>query len=249
MGDLQVIGAGLPRTGTASLRAALEILGYGKCYHMYEVLLLTDRSKQWISAFQQLERGETVDWRPIFAGYQSGVDSPVGDVYIELAKQFPEAKVILTHRPKDQWLKSVNESIMKIFTLPYGIATWWIPELYWQRQMCKDYLFTTWQTKYQAFDKKGKLSADVMDQRVAEAKKAIPKERLLVYQVQEGWEPLCKFLNVPIPSVAFPRVNDKDEIGRFILRSMLKGMLRWLYVVGASGGVLAVLWAQRGRWV
>jgi hypothetical protein len=135
--------------GTASLRAALEILGFTKCYHMYEVLLRTERSKQWISAFQQLERGETVDWRPIFAGYQSGVDSPVGDVYIEVAKQFPEAKVsarrrtsrrrtetealslqvILTHRDKEGWLKSVNESIMKIFTVPYGIATWWVPEV------------------------------------------------------------------------------------------------------------------------
>lgn len=119
MSDLKVIGAGLPctgepfphpctpfppltsltfplpsrRTGTASLRAALELLYHTKCFHMYEMLLSAQVSKEWIGAFEQLERGETVDFGPILAGYGCGVDSPIGDVYVQLAKQYPEAKV------------------------------------------------------------------------------------------------------------------------------------------------------------
>ena len=106
---LKVIGAGMGRTGTESLKLALEQLGFGKCYHMYELIKDNSRFPCWL----QLEKGEVPDYAVLFDGYQSAVDFPAALYYREFMKQYPDAKVILTVRDAGSWYDSASKTILK----------------------------------------------------------------------------------------------------------------------------------------
>lgn len=130
--------------GTASLKQALEILGYAPTLHMFDLWQSAEQSKQWMVACRRIAEGEKVDLRPLVAGYGSGVDTPVSDVFIELAEQFPEAKVgselfsfgradlssqvVLTHRPSADWYKSYV-AMSSVLGSSYALWTYWIPEV------------------------------------------------------------------------------------------------------------------------
>src|ERR1700761_9233565 len=118
--SLQVIGAGFGRTGTMTLKTALEQLGLGPCHHMYEVILHPEQAPFW----ERATRGENVDWEEVFANYRSSCDWPSCAFYKELAERYPQAKVILTLRDPKAWFKSVSNTIMVSFkgpmTLPDG---------------------------------------------------------------------------------------------------------------------------------
>ncbi|ORY90767.1 P-loop containing nucleoside triphosphate hydrolase protein [Leucosporidium creatinivorum] len=229
----QVIGAGLPRTGTASLREALQILGFGPTTHMFECWNSAELSKQWMVACRRIAEGDkNVDLRPLVEGFGSGVDTPVSDVFIELAEQFPEAKVVLTHRPAKDWFKSYCTMSQ---SLGSSYAFW----CYWQRQMSMRGILPLWLSKY------GSFGEHMMAARIEEAKKNIPAERLLIFQVQEGWEPLCKFLNVPIPDQPFPRVNDTNAVASYIHDKVKAGRRRWFWVLaGVSAAATAYYWIR-----
>lgn len=192
---LEIIGAGMGRTGTASLKVALESLGIGHCYHMTEVLKRPEYTRDWINAAKG-----NADWDKIFNGYAATVDNPGCNFWKELTDYYPEAKVILTVRDADQWFNSTNETIHSvefasfIKNSPFG-------------EMVQKTVFDMMEDRMQDRD----YMVDFFKNRTKEISDHIAPKRLLVYQVSEGWEPLCTFLNIPVPDAEFPRINSRDE--------------------------------------
>lgn len=210
---LKVIGAGFGRTGTLSLKTALEELGYGKCYHMTELLQHPHRIIEWEKASQ----GQPVDWDVIFDGYQATVDYPSYRYYRQLMDYYPNAKVILTIRDAESWYESTLNTIYGVkpslfqkllmtFKLPFSSKLRKIVRIF--KMADADLWFGDLQGNFE--DKKFAISH--YNQHNEEVKRIVPPERLLVYSVKEGWEPLCRFLNVPIPTdKPFPKVNSRTE--------------------------------------
>lgn len=196
---LSVIGAGFGRTGTLSLKLALEQLGFAPCHHMTEVFANLGQAATWLAA----GRGEAVDWDTLLEGYKASVDWPSCHFWRELAAHYPDAKVILSKRDPHRWYKSISNTI---FPAMKGDASDEEP-VRTVMTMAND-LITR-----KTFD--GDLSEahvlDVLARHEAEVKRTIAPERLLVFDVAEGWEPLCDFLDVPVPETPFPRTNSTEE--------------------------------------
>jgi hypothetical protein len=191
---LSVIGAGFGRTGTMSLKLALEQLGLGPCYHMMEVFKNPKAPGYW----EAVADGETPDWELIFEGYPATVDWPNATYYAELADAYPEAKVILTKRDSEAWFKSTQATIFKRdVTNPTNdferMISKVIGRLFDHRMHDHDHVIS------------------VFERHNAEVARRIPPERLLVYEVAEGWAPLCAFLGVPVPEGGMPKVNSTEE--------------------------------------
>jgi hypothetical protein len=204
----RVVGAGFGRTGTASLKRALELLGFGPCHHMEEVI----RHPAEVPTWEAAARGEPVDWRAFLRGWGSTVDFPSSYYYRDLAAAFPDAKVILTVRDPDAWYESFHGTIHPMLTrFPNQIVGPRLP-------------FVSGPFRVSAHPRFRELHLNHFEDRERairafrehneEVKRVIPAERLLVYEVKEGWEPLCRFLGVPVPDVPFPRVNDTKEFQR-----------------------------------
>ncbi len=196
--SLSVVGAGLGRTGTLSLKHALEELGLGPCYHMKEVFEHLDHVPLWDRAAE----GLPVDWDALFSGYKSAVDFPAAAFYRELAGRYPDAKVILTVRDPGRWHRSVSETILPTLTQnqPEWLAEWGVMV----RKAILERIFGGNVT-----DRAHMIGC--YERHNAEVKQVIPASRLLVYEVSEGWEPLCRFLGVPVPDAEFPRANTTEE--------------------------------------
>lgn len=199
--SIKVIGAGFGRTGTLSLKHALEQLGFDKCYHMLEVNENPDHFPLWAKA----HRGEAVDWHALFEGYRATVDWPSCNLWREQMAAFPDAKVILSLRDPDRWYESVMNTIYPSSTSMLDAEDermryfgQWAMELIW------DPIFDN-----RMDDRAHAISAfNAHNQNVINA---VPEERLLVFDVKEGWEPLCQFLDVPVPENDFPRVNTTEQ--------------------------------------
>jgi hypothetical protein len=201
---LSVIGAGYGRTGTLSLKAALEQLGYDKCHHMIEVLHSPGAADLWLAAARKVDRGEAVEWEALLTGYQAAVDWPACHFYRQLAEYYPQAKVILTVRDPLSWYQSMAQTTLKV--IQEGLASGRI-------DAGEGNLGTELVVKA-AFD--GILDDPahgiaVFERHVREVKTTIAPERLLVFDVREGWAPLCAFLARPVPDTPFPRTNARDE--------------------------------------
>jgi hypothetical protein len=191
---LSVIGAGFGRTGTLSLKLALEQLGFGPCYHMVEVLKNPAAPADWSAAAD----GEPVDWDRVFAGYRSTVDWPSATFYRELAEAYPEAKVVLTVRDPEAWFTSTQATI---FGMPYDEAGGPFPRM---ASKVIGRLFD-----HRLNDKARVI--EVFERHNETVKRVIPPERLLVYEVSQGWGPLCAFLGVEAPAGPMPKVNSTEE--------------------------------------
>jgi Sulfotransferase domain len=224
---MKLIGAGLPRTATLSQKIALEMLGMGPCYHMVDVLGDLDRAAQWRQALDGAAR-----WDEIFDGYESTVDWPGAYFYEELMKTYPDAKVLLSARDADAWENSMRETIWGIF---YGdclmkdlsnarsrVDQRWFDYIDMMKEM--------WQ-RSGLLDAAGGADGGAMQRYNEEVQERVPSGRLLVWTADDGWEPLCQFLEVDVPDAPFPRVNDQKG---FIDR-----------VVGASIDVLQSWWAEQ----
>lgn len=196
---LGVIGAGVGRTGTYSLKLALNQLGFGPCYHMEEVILDMPRKlPMWQAAVS-----DTPDWQQIYDGYASAVDWPTASYYQELHNTYPEAKFILTHRDPDTWVDSFSATIYEILSN--------IPEA---PEPMRPWLEMTVKVLEKANISLGLTPEHLraaFEAHNAAVRAAIPASQLLVYQVKEGWEPLCAFLDAPVPDDPFPRTNDRTE--------------------------------------
>ncbi|TPX36836.1 hypothetical protein SeMB42_g07017 [Synchytrium endobioticum] len=207
---LEVIGAGLGRTGTMSLKVALEQLGFGKCYHMLEVFQHPNDAQVFADAWD----GKEVDWSAFFEqrGYYAAVDYPVCMYLEQLMKAYPDAKVILSVRDPGKWHDSVMQTIWRanevfkswesrLFSMPFGLRIATSPGLH--------DLYDFKGTGKPVSDRENAIKE--FNKWTEHVKKVVPKDRLLVFEVKEGWAPLCKFLGVPVPLKEFPNVNDSKQ--------------------------------------
>lgn len=195
---LKVIGSGFGRTGTKSIKEALEILGFGPCHHMYEIVENLDQLPSWQSAVN----GEKTDWQSIYNGYSSQVDWPGAHFWRQSMEAFPNAKVLHSVRPVDKWWASFEKTIGKLMsTYPSMDLPPPIRELL---DMNRKFIGEqTFGGKFR--DRDAAIAA--FEQRTADVRALVPAEKLLVFDVAEGWEPLCAFLEVPVPDVEFPHHN------------------------------------------
>jgi Sulfotransferase domain len=198
---LAVIGAGFGRTGTLSLRHALERLGLGPCYHMYEVV----QNPGHVDFWQRAADGEAVDRDELLGSHRSAVDWPVCSFWAELAAHYPQAKVILTVRDPGRWFESAWNTIFPRITGAVAeddeIGR---RRMRMQRQLIVERTF--------GGDIGNPEHAQAVFLRHIEAvKQGLPPERLLVYEIAEGWAPLCRFLGRPVPDAPFPHVNATAE--------------------------------------
>jgi hypothetical protein len=194
---LEVIGAGLGRTATFSLKFALEHLGFGPCYHMSEVFAAARRN---VPLWLDVVRGQP-DWNTVFAGFHSTTDYPACTYWRELAAFYPAAKVVLTVRDADSWFDSVSETIFSP-RMQGSLAGSPI------EAMMKGVIFTAFGDRVN--DRT--FMTDWFVQRNQSVIDSLSPSRLLIFSPKQGWEPLCTFLGVPVPDAPFPRVNSRDEI-------------------------------------
>ncbi|HTR89513.1 MAG TPA: sulfotransferase [Solirubrobacteraceae bacterium] len=224
---MKLIGAGLPRTGTLTQKVALEMLGVGPCYHMVDVLADLDQAPLW----QQALAGDA-PWEKIFAGFQSTVDYPGGYFYEELAHHYPHAKVLLSVRAEESWERSMRdtvwsvrngESLMRLLSSAQGIVN---PG--WQGFLdMADGLMWKDRGTFAAGHATAAQLIEGMRRHNEAVKSAIPSERLLVWSVSEGWEPLCEFLEVPVPEETLPHVNDRAEFLSRVIDTSLNVLQEW----------------------
>lgn len=195
---LDLVGAGFGRTGTRSIKAALEQLGLGPCYHMFEVY----ENPSHVAVWQRAADGEAVDWDALFDGYRSAVDWPTCTFWKPLAERYPSAKVLLSVRDPERWYDSVMTTIHRSSTTPSNDRA---REIF--RRMVAS---VAWEGIFNGRMDEKAYVLDVLEKHIAEVKRRVPPERLLVYDVKEGWEPLCAFLGIEVPDGPFPRLNDKE---------------------------------------
>jgi hypothetical protein len=204
--SLQVIGPGFGRTGTKSLKLALEALGLGPCHHMEEVLQHPEQTPHW----QAVAAGGAAPWDAVFAGYRSQVDWPGAHVWRELAAAYPHAKVVLTVRPEEAWWASFSSTIGALQEAPERAAM--PPHIDAMLEAGLEIIRKTFGGP--VTDRNAGVAA--YRKRIADVGAAISPDRLLVFDVAQGWEPLCRFLGKPIPEAPFPRTNAKDDFWKLI---------------------------------
>jgi hypothetical protein len=225
---MKVIGAGLPRTGTLTQKVALEMLGFGPCYHMVNVLGDLEQVPLWRGALEGRH-----DWDQILDGFQSCVDWPTSFYYRELVEAYPDAKVVLSVRDPLRWEQSMRQTIWdtlagdSVFRFLSHAATK-VNER-WCRYI--DLMSEMWEVHGTFDDDANDELHKSMDRHVEAVRNNIPADRLLVWEVREGWGPLCEFLEVDEPDAPFPHLNDtlvyQDRIAE------------------ASLGMLNEWWSQR----
>jgi hypothetical protein len=224
---IRLIGAGLPRTATLTQKTALELLGVGPCYHMVNVLGDLDQVELWMDALEG-----KAQWNEIFAGFQSTVDWPGGFFYEELMDVYPDALVLLSVRDPQRWAKSAHdtvwsvrhgESLMRLLSSAWGeVDSKWARFL----EMVDAMLWTGKGTLAGTHASEQQLAAG-MEAFNEQVKRTVPAERLLVWEPQDGWEPLCQALGVPVPSEPLPHVNDSEEFVGRVIDGALAGLTAW----------------------
>ncbi len=197
---LSVIGTGFGRTGTLSLKQALETLGVGRCYHMMEVIQNPAHIPIWSDAAD----GTAIDWEALYDGYSATVDYPSTRFWRELTTAYPNAKVIHTVRDPARWYDSAINTIFQHMNSPPPEVSLLASLVAMARKVVFE----------QTFD--GRIddrdyAIEVFERHTEDVKHVIDVERLLIFEVAEGWEPLCTFLDLPVPSEPFPRANEREE--------------------------------------
>jgi len=198
---MEIIGAGFGRTGTLSLKVALERLGFGPCYHGVEILTSPERVGQWLTP----TRDTSFDWDAIFMGFRATVDWPAAAHWRELVAHYPSAKVLLSMRDADSWYDSIMKTLYPALNreMPADVAEPLRDFHFMLRELILERTFG------------GKLADRAHSKQVFEAHNqavldAVPASHLLVYQPGDGWDPLCAFLDVSKPNEEFPRLNDTE---------------------------------------
>ena len=204
---LAIIGSGFGRTGTMSVKRALEEIGYGPCHHMEEVFAHPEQVAHW----QAIAAGRPVKWDEVFAGYNSQVDWPGAQVWRETAAAYPKAKVIHTMRPEEVWWGSFSTTIGKLMDEYRNMP---LP-LHGRDMMDAWMVFAGMKTfGGRHADKDAAIAA--YRRRAEEVRAAIAPERLLVFDVADGWEPLCRFLGHKVPKTPFPNTNSNEDFWKLV---------------------------------
>jgi len=205
---MNVIGVGVGRTGTYSLKLALNHLGMGPCHHMEEVLQNQPvQVPLWAAALD----GHP-DWEAIYAGYESAVDWPTAGFVQELSAAYPSARFVLTVRSPESWAESFSQTIYRFLAQRDRVRTEMQPWIDMVVGVIRKTGFPG------GLDAAGLMQAFNAHNDMVKA--TISPDRLLVYQVKEGWQPLCGFLGVPVPDDPFPRTNDRAEFWDLVSPAM-----------------------------
>ena len=199
--SLAVIGAGFGRTGTLSLKQALEVLGFDPCHHMDSVKENPAEAPLWIEA----ANNPNFDWRRLLSHYRAAVDWPTAYFWRELMAFYPQALVVLSLRDKESWYRSMRKTIYNALVPPPGVTLPLAPAML---EMARELVLR------RTFD--GRLDDEayaytIFDAHVERVRATVPPERLLVFEARDGWAPLCQRLDVPIPTVPFPHANSTTE--------------------------------------
>jgi hypothetical protein len=224
---IELIGAGLPRTGTLTQKEALSILGLGPCYHWVDILGdLDGQVPLWDGAIDG-----SVDPAAILEGYRSTVDWPGGYFYRRLLDSQPGAKVLLSVRDPERWEPSFRETIVdmcygeSLIRLLSSSRAQVDPK--WRRYLeLVNKMFWSEQGTFPA----GHSPGDLIERFVAhneEVKRVVPAEQLLVWEVTDGWEPLCDFLGVPVPEQPLPHANDRTTFLERVIGGAITALAAW----------------------
>jgi Sulfotransferase domain len=216
---MRVIGSGFGRTGTLSLQAALQQLGFDPCYHMLEVGRTRGHPRKWLA----IARGEAPDWRVLFEGFEATVDFPACLFYADLMREFPDAKVVHTVRNVDDWYRSTFETLYQARTVVPRLLMRSIRTIGDVFEMVERLI---WDGVFEGRFDDPRRAKEIFNEHTVQVCNTVPAERLLVYDVRDGWAPLCQFLRVPVPSTAFPNINDRASMVRRLRR------IRWVTHVG-----------------
>jgi len=210
---IEIIGAGFGRTGTHTLKLALQHLGFSKCYHMEELVMNPESLHYWEDA----RHGKQVNWDELFKGYRAAVDFPTNMFYTDLMQHYPDAKVILTMRDPESWYKSFGSTIIRqskpslkqivstSFKLPFNQKLRQQLKIFKYAGKFLDEMFGG------RFDEDKEKMINIFNSRNDHIKNTIPPEKLLIYEVKDGWAPLCNFLGRPVPDKPFPHSNTTAE--------------------------------------
>jgi Sulfotransferase domain len=189
---MEVIGAGLGGTGTLQAKAALEALGFGPCYHIAEV----ERRPEHVGLWSRVADGGSPDWDLILGEYESCVDFPACALYAELLDAYPDARVVLTVRDPERAYDRVRETIWKLTTAP---------ESPFPAELRRAFDRLVWERVFNGSFENRAEAIEVYRRWDDEVRRRVPADRLLVFDVDEGWEPLCGFLGRDVPAEPFPR--------------------------------------------
>jgi len=192
---LKVVGSGLGRTGTKSMQTALNMLGVGPCHHMVEVFRHPETMQLWIDAAEGRP-----DWDAIFEDYQSMVDYPGAAHWKAIADYYPGAKVLHTLRDPDKWFDSTQATI---FAPRTGAQS--------MEEGPQGKFFASFMGPFRERLADRAYMTDYFRRHTEEVKRTIAPERLLIYEVGEGWDRLCAFLGVPVPDAPYPTENSREE--------------------------------------
>jgi len=224
---MKIIGAGFGRTGTLSIKYALEQLCYGPCYHMKTALTRPWQIHFWLKAID----GRNVNWKRFFRRFNATIDWPASEFYKELMGVYPDAKIILNVRDPEEWYESSLKTIYRIQTF----FPWWFPGYFMKMQEK-----LIWKGRFKGRFMDRDFAIENFKKHVEEVKAYVPADKLLVYDVKDGWEPLCTFLDVDIPNDPFPHYHDTESYMKHI-----KNVKRWALVIALSGVILmggAIAW-------
>lgn len=199
--SLEVIGAGFGRTGTMSLKLALEQLGFSPCHHMAEIFAHPEQAPAWHDA----AKGKPTDWRAFLKDYRATLDWPSCYFWREMAETFPDANFLLTERDPEAWYKSMSQTIFEIMARGDEVADDPVrgPQIRMARYIVEERTFGGHTDHDHAIA--------IYKAHNEAVKRTIAPERLLVYDVSQGWAPLCKHLGVAVPETPFPRTNTTED--------------------------------------
>lgn len=197
--SLTVIGAGVGRTGTYSLKVALERLGFGPCHHMESVL---ENPPHHVPLWAAAARGAP-DWNSAYAGFASAVDWPTASFWRELAAANPAAKFVLTVRDTESWIGSFSQTIQQLMAGRDKAPPHMLPFLDMAEAVLGKAGFFAAQDQA--------ALAKAFNAHTEAVTAGLPANRLLVYEVAQGWPPLCAFLDKPEPAEPFPRTNNRED--------------------------------------
>jgi hypothetical protein len=209
--SIEIIGAGFGRTGTLSVKLALEQLGISECYHMRSLFAHAGHAEAWTA----MAKGDSPDWPSLFRGYRAAVDWPVAYFWRELVDYYPQAKVLLTVRDAADWYKSMTKTIFTAIDMafPEGATTARVPEdtdpLQVAQIICAKEVIS--EATFQGRGQDRQYCIYAYEKHNAEVKRVVPADRLLVCEVKQGWTPICDFLGMPVPDEPFPNSNAAEE--------------------------------------
>jgi hypothetical protein len=193
---LKVVGAGVGRTGTASLKLALQQLLGGRCHHMLEVVMDPGQVAGWTDAIE----GRDVDWHELLNGYVAQVDWPGASFWREISAANPDALVLLSTRDPDAWYRSASNTIFNVFDDPPPGREQWFEAV---RKMFRE--------RFSDDLRNPTAMIDAFERHNAQVRAGVPAGRLLEWTASDGWEPICERLGVAVPNEAFPATNSTNE--------------------------------------